>query len=112
GRRHSRRYARRGWRKGRDGAQRGVLAEDRLLHLSERDARLEPELLVETITERAVCRQRLRLTSGAVERDHQLRLQTLFQGMPRDERPELGQRVFVSSEREHRLDARRECLQA
>ena len=59
------------------GRQRRVLREDRALQLPQLDARLEPELVGEDCAARLVHLERLGLTSGSVERQHELPAQAL-----------------------------------
>ena len=49
--------------------------------------------------------QRLGLTAGTVEREHQLSPKPLSQRMLRDERLELGSDIVVPAEREVSVDA-------
>jgi hypothetical protein len=53
------------------------LAQDRLLELSQRWARLEREVVAEQRAAGTVGRQSVRLTPAPVERQHQLQPQTL-----------------------------------
>ena len=99
-------------RHGRRHAERRVVPEDRLLELPERRPGLEPELLVELSSRLLVGLERLRLPSGAVERQHQLPAQALVEGVLLDEELELGDEVGVAPELELGVDqllARREA---
>ena len=60
-------------------AQRRILAQDRLLELLERRARLQAELLHEPRSGRPVDLERLGLAPAAVERQHAQRVKTLAQ---------------------------------
>ena len=67
-------------------------------------ARLDAELLGEQAARLVVDTQRVRLTAGAIEREHQLPAQPLAQRMTGDERLELGDDLGVTREREVGLD--------
>ena len=70
--------------------ERGVVREDRPLERLQRRGRIEPEGLDQEPPRRTVDLQRFRLSSGAVEREHQLAAGPLAQRMLCDERLELG----------------------
>ena len=70
--------------------ERRVVAEDRLLELLERRARLEAELLDEARSGRPVHLERLRLAAAAVEREHAQRLEALAQRVLGRQRLELA----------------------
>ena len=70
--------------------ERGVVREDRPLERLQRRGRVEPEGLDEEPPRRAVDLERLRLSAGAVEREHQLAAEPLTERMLCDERLELG----------------------
>jgi hypothetical protein len=70
-----------------------VLAEDRLLELPQRRARLDPELVDEHPPRGLVGLERLGLPAGAVEREHQLAAETLPERVLGDERLELAHKL-------------------
>src|SRR5262249_28789713 len=92
--------------------ERRILLKDRGLETAQRLARLEPELVDEERTPGAVRLERVRLPSGAVEREHELAAQPLAQRIALDQRLELRDEPGVHPERELRLDARLERRQA
>ena len=73
--------------------ERRILAQDRLLELAERLARLDAELLDEPLARVRVDAQRLRLPPRAVEREHELPAQPLAQRVPRRQCLELRRRA-------------------
>ena len=98
------------------GVERRVLAEDRLLELAQRGARLDPELLDEHAARLLVRLERLGLPAAAVEREHQLAAEPLAERVLGDQRLELGDEVGVGAERELGVDQilqrrRRELLE-
>src|SRR5439155_11086613 len=84
---------------------RGVLAQDRPLELAQRWARLDPQLIDERAAGALVGGQGFGLPTAPVQRQHQLRLQPLAQGVLRDQALEFGDEVAVMSEREVGLDS-------
>jgi hypothetical protein len=80
------------------------LTQDRLLQVTQRTARLEPEFLDQKAPRLPVALERVRLTTGAVERQHQLPAQSLVIGMLRDQRLEPGNDLGVAADRELGLD--------
>ena len=81
-----------------------ILAQDRLLELSQRQAGLDPELLDEQAPGVSVDLQRLCLAAGAVERAHQLATQLLTEWMRGHERLELSDEIGVPAEPQLELD--------
>ena len=75
-----------------------------MLESLQRIARLDPQLLHEHASCVLVDLERLRLTAGAIEREHQLPAQALLQRMRRDQHLELPDHVRVMTERELRVD--------
>ena len=92
--------------------ERRVLDQDRALQLLQGRARLDPELVDEQPARLLVHLQRLRLTAGAVESEHQLPAQALAQGMRGDERPHLSNELCTASGREVGLDSLLEAGQS
>src|SRR4029077_17012171 len=82
-----------------------LLPQDRRVHPAQERARLQPQLLDEELPSLAVRLERLRLSSGAVEREHQLGAQPLAEGRAAHERLELRDEVRVGADRELRLRA-------
>ena len=82
-----------------------ILAQDCLLELLERWARVDPELLDEYAPGLLVRLQRLGLTPGPVERQHQLAPQPLPQRVLGHKRLHLADEIRVTAEREIGLDA-------
>ena len=70
-----------------------VLGEDHPLEFAQLRARLEPQFLDQQTPARAHHLERVRLTPGAVEREHQLPAQTLPQRVLGDERAQLADEV-------------------
>ena len=85
-------------------AERLVLAEDRGLELLERGAGIEPELLGERVSRRAIRSERVGLTARAIEREHELGAGPLSQRLRGDEGLELGHELGVAAEREVGVD--------
>ena len=92
-------------RRGRARLERGFLAKDRRVELLERRARVDAEPVDERTARALVRLERLRLASGAVEREHQLRPQALAQRMLGDERLELAHELRVPARLELGLDS-------
>ena len=88
-----------------DGPERLVLTKDGLLEGAKLRVRLEAELLAQQASERAVGFERVGMATRAVERDHELRAQTLVERMEADERLELSHGLCLAPDSEHRLEA-------
>ena len=73
---------------------------------------LEPELVHEKATAAPVHLERVGLSSGAIQGEHELSAQALAQRVLLDEDLELGDDALVAAERELRLDAFLACGQA
>ncbi len=86
-----------------------VLAQDRRLEPPERRARLDPELLREHAPRLAVGLERVCLTAGAVEGDHEQAAQPLVERMGGDERLQFADDVRVATQGEVGFQA---CLLA
>ena len=99
------------WRKPRNGAERVVLSQDRLLQLSKLRVGLETELLVEELSERAIGLEGVGMATRAVERHHELSSKPLVERVKSDERLDLPDRLGLASDREHGLEARLERLE-
>ena len=82
-----------------------VLPQDRAVQLAEGRARLDPELVHERAASVLVGLERLRLPAGAIEREHQLRAQTLAQRILGDERLQLADELGVEPGLEVGVDA-------
>ena len=95
----------------RDGAERHVLAQDRLLEIAQLGVRLEPELLVEERSEHPVRLERVGLPARAVEGDHELRAEPLVERVEAGERLQLSDGLGLASDGEHRFEARLERLE-
>jgi hypothetical protein len=67
-------------------------------------ARLDPELLDERLPRRLIDLECFDLTTGAVEREHQLAAQSFLQRVLRDEYLQLGDQRFVTAELQVGLD--------
>jgi hypothetical protein len=85
--------------------ERGILAQDRLLEVTERLARLDAELFDESLAGLAVDAESFCLTARAIEGEHQLPAHALAEGVARGQRFELGHERVVVAERKLRLDA-------
>ena len=86
------------------GGERFVLLEDRALEATQLLARLQPELVDEQAASLLVCRERVRLAPGPVQRQHQLAAQALAQRVLPDEPLELGHELGVPAELEIGVD--------
>src|SRR5439155_26767109 len=84
--------------------ERRVVAQDRLLEIVQRATRFEPELVNERPAGVLVGGERLGLTAGTVERNHQLGPQLFTQRMVGDERLELADQTGVPSKSDLGLD--------
>ena len=80
------------------------MSEDCALELFERLARLEAELVDQRSPRTLVHGERVRLSSRAVEREHQLRAEPLPERLLRDQLLELADELAVSAEREIGVD--------
>ncbi len=81
------------------------MPQDRLLELLQRRARLEPKLVDEQTPRLAIDLERLDLPAGAVERQHELRLEARSRyGCSRDERLQIADELCPSTEREVGVD--------
>src|SRR5207249_6272493 len=78
--------------------ERQILIQDSLVQLAELATGLDPELVDERASCRLVDVERLRVASGAVEREHQLPPQPLAQRVVRDEGLELGDQRMMMAE--------------
>ena len=85
--------------------ERGVVPEDGPLERLQRRGRIEPEGLDQQPPRRTVDLQGFGLSSGAVEREHQLAAGPLAQRMRCDECLELGHDAVVAPEHKLRLEA-------
>jgi hypothetical protein len=93
------------------GIERGILAKDRLLELAQLPSRLDPELLDQCPPRRAVDVERLRLTTRAIQGEHELAARPLAQRMVGHQALELADHLRMPSEAQLGLDsvlARRE----
>ena len=79
------------------GAELGVVRQDHSLEPSQLRPRLDAELVDEHLTPDAHRLERLRLSAGSVQRDHQLSAQPLAQGMLGDQRLQLADQVLGTS---------------
>ena len=77
--------------------ERRILFEDRLLELAERAAGLDTEFVDERRTRLLIGLERLRLPSGAVEREHQLGSEAFSERVLADERFQLAHELGVVS---------------
>jgi hypothetical protein len=82
-----------------------LIAQDRLMQISEPPARLDAELLGERPPGRCVSIQRFRLAPGARKREHQLATEPLAQRMLGDQDAQPRHELRVAPQRELRLDA-------
>jgi hypothetical protein len=81
------------------------LVEDRLFELMEGGTRLDAQLLYQQVPRLSVHVERLRLSPGAIEREHQLRAKPFTEGMLADESLEFGGELDVAPECEIGVDA-------
>ena len=88
----------------RRGRQRRVLAQDRLLELAQAGAWLEADL-VELPARPLICGERIGLTAGRVEREHELAAQALAQRFLVDQPLELRDELRRTAELEIDVDA-------
>ena len=96
----------------RDGAERVVLPQDRLLELPQLRGGLEAELVVEELSERPIRLEGVRMTTGAVERHHEQCAKALVERVEIDERLQLADRFGLAPHREHGLEASLERLES
>ena len=78
----------------------GVLREDRRLELDQLAPGLHSKLLLHRASRAGVAIERVRLAAAAIEREHQLGLQTLAEWVVRDQRLELARYGAVMAERQ------------
>ena len=88
----------------RNGGDRGVVREDRLLEPPKLGPRLEPELVGEHAPRLLKRLERIRLAAAAVERQHQLPPQPLAEGVVRERRTERRRQLPMLAEREPDLE--------
>ena len=81
-----------------------IMIQDLALEALQLLARLDPELVDECAPRRLIDLERLGLTPGSVEREHELAAQPLLKRMLRDKGSELGGQGAVTAELEVRLD--------
>ena len=86
-------------------AQRRVLRQDRAFEVAQRRARLDAQLVGQRAPRVLICRQRLRLPAGPVQRPHQLAAQPLAQRVGANERLELADQLGGAPTREVGLEA-------
>ena len=82
-----------------------LLGQDRPLDSPQRRARLEAQLLHQRVARRAKGLERVSLTAGAIQREHQLAAQPLAERMSRDEVLQLGHQPNVPPERQVSVDS-------
>ena len=75
------------------------MVENRLLEPLERLRRLEAELAEQALPQGRIGGERVRLATAAVERQHQLLVQALAQGLAPHELLQLGDELVVAAER-------------
>ena len=108
---HSRLRGRRGDPRRR--GERRILHEDRPLEVAELAGGLDAQLLGERVAGLTIGVERVGLAAGAIEREHQLRVETLAHRLGRDELLQLADQLAVAAGRQVGLDAdldRREPL--
>ena len=88
----------------RDGGDRRVVREDRLLEPPELGPRLEPQLVGEHAPRLLEGLERVRLAPAAVERQHQLPPQPLAERVVRQRRAKRGRELAMLAERERDLE--------
>ena len=88
------------------------LAQDRELELAELGRRLDPEVGIESGACVRVDLERVALSAGAVETEHQLAAKALPVGMLVDERLELGNEGRMTSTLKVRIDTGLDCRQS
>ena len=99
-------------RHGRVELERRILGEDRRFEPLELRARVQAEILDQDVAGAAVGVERVGLAAGAVEREHQLRVQALAEGVLGGEALQLGGDDGVAAEREVVLEPLLERVQA
>ena len=70
------------------------------MQLLQQRARIDAEAFDQLVTADPIQGQRIRLTAGAIEREHQLAAQPLAERMVADERFEIGNQPGVAADRE------------
>jgi hypothetical protein len=80
------------------------MAQDRLLEALQRFAGLDPELVHQFMPGMLVGVERVRLTVGAIEREHLLGAQPFPEWMLADEHQQLTEDLLVTSQREIAVD--------
>ncbi len=88
----------------RDGGNRRIVREDRLLEPAELGSRLESKLVGEHAPRLLERLERIGLPAAAIERQHQLPPQPLPEGVVRERRPERRLELPMLAEREHDLE--------
>src|SRR4029450_4021906 len=91
--------------------ERWSLSEDRLLHLAQRPARLQPKLVMQDLPGVSIHAESFGLSAGAVERTHHLRSEAFPKRMLGDERLQLRHNFAMSTTAEVGFDAVLERLQ-
>ena len=84
----------------RDGGDRRIVREDRLLEPAELGSRLESQLVGEHAPRLLERLERIGLPAAAIERQHQLPPQPLPEGVVRERRPERRHELAMLAERE------------
>ena len=92
--------------------QRRIVAEHRLLEALQSLARLETQFLGEQAARLVVDTQRVRLSAGAIEREHQLPAKAFAQWMLRNQSLQLRSDVGVAAESQIRLEPLLDCAEA
>ena len=92
--------------RGRRSGQRVVLAQHRRVELSQLRAGLHADLIDERRPRVPVRIERIRLAPGAIEREHQLRVQALTQRLAGDQRLELADELAMPSVGQIQVDHR------
>ena len=88
----------------RDGRDRRVVREDRLLEAPQLEPRLEPQLVAEHAPRLLERLERVRLAAAAIERQHQLPPQALPEGVVRERRAKRRRELPMLSERQRNLE--------
>ena len=88
----------------RDGRDRRVVREDRLLEAPQLEPRLEPQLVAEHAPSLLERLERVRLAAAAIERQHQLPPQALPEGVVRERRAKRRRELPMLSERQRNLE--------
>src|SRR6476661_1740745 len=90
------------------GIERRVLAQDRRLETPELLARVEPELVQQTLACGPVRLERVGLAPRAVEREHELAVQVLAQRVLHDQALQLAHQLGLPATRQLSVDPRLE----